>query len=312
MNLEKKIKSIISKRTTLHLSQLRLDSLHKRLRKRYIDERRLKKILEKEYKDVVALERKSIGWIFKNVLGDKEQQMEIERQEYLQAVLNHKECLKEIKILEFEIDILTEKVNAMGDVEKEYAILLLTRERQILTGTGKHRAAIKQFDQQADDAFQLKREIFQAKIVGTKIKTRLEKMIIELGKAAELGIWNLKAYNDMKIKTGPVSNAQKLYYEIKPLLLDFKTELEDIYKHRKIKLTAGLENLDDLSNVYYGNLISDWVVQRTIRNALANMESLQDRIIRVLQSLEVEIQRADQTIAYSKERKKALILDGLK
>ncbi len=312
MNLDNRIKSIINKRTTLHLSNLRLESLKERLKQYYIDERRLKRALQKEYDDIVQMERKSIGGIFKKVLKSREEQFEIERQEYLQAVLNHKECLKEIKLLEFEKKILSEKIKKLPEVEREYDNLLKMRENQVLTTTGKHKAAIKQFDRQIDESIELKREIYEAKIVGAKIQVRLNKMIVELNKAAESGIWSIEAYRARGKNKAHVQNAQKLFYEIKSLLLSFKSELRDIYKNRKIRFTAGLKNFDDISKTYYSNLISDWVVQKTIHNALHNMQSLLDRLVRILQALELEEKKADQTIAYAKERKKALLLDGLK
>ncbi len=50
--------------------------------------------LEKEYKDIEKLENLSIKGLFYKILGSKEEQIERERQDYLQIVLKQKEILK--------------------------------------------------------------------------------------------------------------------------------------------------------------------------------------------------------------------------
>jgi len=214
--------------------------------------------------------------------------------------------------MQFEKNILSEKVKFLPKVEKEYEALLELRESTILNKTGKNKALIKNVNNQIDDNIHLKREIIEAKIVGAKIKVRIEKMITHLSAAAKRGDWNSSDYVYRGNTKAYVQKAQKLFYEIKPLLFDFITELEDIYKQRKIKLLDGINKMETISNTYYDSLISDWVVQKNIRNALSNMESLQDRVVRTMQSLEIEEKRANSSIEYLSSRKKALLLDSVK
>ena len=311
MQLDKKIKSIINKRTSLHLAKLHLVHLQKRLVEGYKEKQRLEKVLEKEYEDVLKLERLSIGQLFQRILGDKEEQMEIERQEYLQAVLVHKEWLKELKLMQYEKKLLTDQVKTLAAVEQEYSYLLELREQEIVTQSGKNKTLMRSYNKQIDGAIELKREIYEAKIVGVKIKKKLEKMVVLLENASDIDDW----HSGIFIRKGGkalVQKAQIVFFKLKPLLFDFRTELEDIYKHRKIRLHDGVDKMEEMANMYYDNLISDWIVHRHIQNALTNIKLLQDRLVRTMQSLQVEEKRANQSITYLNSRKKALILDEIK
>ncbi len=311
MQLDKKIKSIIDKRTSLHLAKLHLVHLKERIVDGHKEKKRLEKILKKEYEDVLKLERLNIGKLFLHILGDKEEQLEIERQEYLQAVLVHKEWLKELKLMQYEKDLLEKQVKSLPAVEKEYTYLLELREQEVLHKVGRNKMQIRTINKQIDDTIELKREIHEAKIVGIKIKRKLEKMIGFLERASNLGDWEYGIYLQIREGQKMVQKAQTVFYKLKPLLFDFKTELEDIYKHRNIRLHDGVDIMEEMANMYYDNLISDWIIHRGIKNALTNIKLLQDRLLRTMQSLQQEEKRANKNMIYLSSRKKALILDGI-
>jgi len=83
-----------------------LDKLDRRLTAEGKELGKMALALDKENKDYEELEKLSIRSIFHKVLGSKEEQMEKEKQEYLQASLKYDEAKKAIELLEimlFEI-----------------------------------------------------------------------------------------------------------------------------------------------------------------------------------------------------------------
>ncbi len=62
--------------------------------------------MNKEHQDVIKLEKLSKQLLFKTILGNKELQLEIERQEYLQAVLEYNATAYNIDLIKYEQEIL--------------------------------------------------------------------------------------------------------------------------------------------------------------------------------------------------------------
>ena len=198
---------------------------------------------------------------------DRKQQIEIERQEYLEAILNHKDHLKGIELMEFERQVLKEKLRETSVVEKKIERLIKLRESQILSLGGKDQTLLRNMNDQIDDTLRLKREIYEAKIVGTKIKVKLQQMIQNLSVAGEREDWN----SEHHMRGGGrnyVNQAQEIFYKVKQLILQFEDELQDIYTLRDIKILQGIDNIDRVMKIYYDNLISDWVVKNRIYNCL--------------------------------------------
>lgn len=67
---------------------------------------RLEEQLDKEYLDYIRLKNFSIRGLFLKLLVNKDQQLDIEYQEYLHATLQYNECVKSLEILGFEENIL--------------------------------------------------------------------------------------------------------------------------------------------------------------------------------------------------------------
>ncbi len=306
-NIEQELKDTINAQKSLVLSESHLNRLEGRLLKSQVHLKTLEKILDKEYQDIVDLEKLSIKKIFSSILGDTEEQLEIERQEYLEAILNHKDHLKGIELMEFERDILKEKLKEMPVVERKLERLIKLRESQILQLGGTNHTLLRNMNGQIDDTLRLKREIYEAKIVGTKVKVNLQQMILDLAIAGEREDWNSEHF-DKGNGRGHVNRAQEIFYKVKQLISQFEDELMDIYSHRDIKILRGIDNIDRVMKIYYDNLISDWVVKKRIYNSLHTIESLNDRVLRTLASLEQEERQANQKITYLEKRKKEMLI----
>ena len=209
--------------------------------------------------------------------------------------------------MEFERQVLKEKLRKISVVEKKIERLIKLRESQILSLGGKDQTLLRNMNDQIDDTLRLKREIYEAKIVGTKIKVKLQQMIQNLSVAGEREDWN----SEHHMRGGGrnyVNQAQEIFYKVKQLILQFEDELQDIYTLRDIKILQGIDNIDRVMKIYYDNLISDWVVKKRIYNSLHTIESLNDRVIRTLGSLDQEENQAIKKIVYLEDRKKEVIM----
>ena len=95
----------------------------------------LKEVLAKEKADVDKLKGLSLTGLFHAVLGDKDLQLQKERQEYLAAKLKYDQCESAVAGLERDMEDLRGKVMAIGKAHDEYEAVL-RRKEEYLSGGG--------------------------------------------------------------------------------------------------------------------------------------------------------------------------------
>ena len=81
-----------------HTAELRI-----RLKAEEKDLEVMEKMLEAEQMDVEELEREGLTTMFHKFLGDREQKLDKEREEYLRASLRFNELFKSVKLIRFEL-----------------------------------------------------------------------------------------------------------------------------------------------------------------------------------------------------------------
>lgn len=314
MTLEQKLKNKLAQKQSLITIQNHLNHLEIRIREAYEKTKELAWWVEKEYADVAALEKMTTRGLFRKILGDKEEQLEIERQEYLEAVLEHRDAKKSIELLEFEKKILIEKLKQLPLIEKEVKALLLLREQEIMSQREPKRLQLVTVNSQIDDNIQQKREIYETKIAGSKVKRIIEQIIVQLKKVSESEPWGYQdSWGQMPepskyISKSKLENVQTLFWDLKVRLQEFEDELSDIYKNKRPKISGEIINTNDLTNGFYHNLISDWVLRKQVYNVIFQMEALLDRINRVIYSLDLKQKQIDQRLVYLEEKVKGIIV----
>ena len=311
MHLPKPLLEALETYKSLELVQKHMDELVERLNESYAKKAELEDLLIKEYEDVEELEKKNIKGLFVAILGDKIKQLEIERQEYLHAFLELKEHNNGIKLLEKQQKILTEKLESAGKIKQKFEDELNNYEISIKKENPAMAQELSQISTQVIRAYNFKREIHEALIMASKSKRVLGMMCEELSKAKNWGDWKTY-YSEIQLQKlkqkGAIDKAQQLGYEAKELLLQFESELKDVLKHKKLPVNYNLDALHHFMNIYFENLISDWVVREKVRNSLHSIESLKDNVQRIHHSLELELNQSDEQLNYLNEKRQNLLL----
>ena len=86
-NFQKELDKVLKKYQDFERVNKHLIDLDKRIDESYKAMDKLERVMTKEQKEVEELEKLSLKGIFHKVLGSKAEQLEKERQEYLQAAL---------------------------------------------------------------------------------------------------------------------------------------------------------------------------------------------------------------------------------
>lgn len=297
---------------SLERAEKQMQKVEARLNVSYRELERLAKVLDKEYEDVEKLEKMSIKGVFFKVLGDKEQQLEKERQEYLQAVLKYDEHKKGLELLEFEKGILEKKLKKAPDLKKKKQQLINQREKQLIQSNSPVGKQILQIDKEIQEKFYFKREIHEALVLGAKALELLHQMVNYLQTARNWGRYDMAGGKSMStyMKHSNIDNARAIAYKLKHLLVKFEDELYDVYDREQFEFSFQLDSFAKFTDMFFDNLITDWIVQQKIRNALTNVLNVQDRLARIVGTLKNELKSMEDGIVYLEKKKKELILSA--
>lgn len=261
------------------------------LEKAYTELSKLEDQLVIELEDIEDLEKMSITSVFYKVLGSQDEQLEKERQEYLTVSLKHKELKKDIEILEYEHKVISSKVQEIGGLEANLDQLKKLRLQEIMSTDDHHRRQITGIYREMDEIQGELEELKQANAAGDAALRAIGEVIKHLKDAEHWGNWDMMnkqgAYYS-QMKHNAIDRATNAAQQAQHKLKIFDRELIDV-NIEQTQLHIKLDGFGRFIDIFFDNLISDWVIQRKIKNALNNVESTFDKTRRYVLVIEKEM-----------------------
>lgn len=292
-----KIHTTLDKIEELKAVERHYDSTKQSLQEAENNLEKLNKQLDKELKDIEKLEGMSVKSLFHSVLGSKEEQLEKERQEYLQLTLKHKEYVKDIEVLEFELGLLDKKMGQIAALEKDLEKLKKDRENEIMRQPSHLRQKLMHIHSEQDNSRRRSAEIGQAIKAGSNALRSIQYVIDQLGQAKKWGDWDQmsKSRRYDRMKHSAIDKAINQAYHAKHQLNIFTKEMKDVGINIG-RIDLHIESFGGFMDMLFDNLITDWVVQNKIKNALRNTEGTYDRVLRLVRTLENELKQEEKLI----------------
>jgi L-rhamnose isomerase len=99
-----------------------------------------------------------------------------------------------------------------------------------------------------------------------------------------------------------------LAYEANRQLKVFEKELLDVYHDIPEDFRVQLDSFNRFIDVFFDNLITDWIIQQKIYNALNNTLGIRDKVVRMLKTLETEVPKVNKVIEDLELQKKEYVL----
>lgn len=312
MDLLAQIQQEIAKFRSLEKANEHVKTLKYEIDQAYAELHAVEKQLEKEYKEYEKLEGKSLKGFFYNVLGSKEEQLEKERQEYLQLSLQYDETKESIKLKEFELEVLRKKVDQYQDSFNRLKRLKKEREAFLLKTNSSDGRRLKRIIGSMDSATRLNTDMEEALAVGAELVSHLNSMIKLLRTARNWGKWDMHGGSNRAYKYHKHSNidrAKKVAYKIQSVMSAFEREVRDVYPDfQGFQTNFDLDRFNGFTDLFFDNLISDWIVQQKIVNSLNNVKAILDRVTRIIQSLKVDKDKLNAEYRALEKEKDDLIL----
>ncbi len=266
-------------------------------------------ILQKEEMDVVNLEKKNLYTIFKTILGTKEQELERERQEYLQAYLKKQSieaCILEMKK---EKEALLHSYSGKFNVEKEFDRLLEKQKRILRAKQSESADQIIIFEQRIARHLSRISELRQGVRAGKKVIKVLESIIVSFERIKEWGRgYAVSAIHRRQREGGRI---KKRIMDTKRNLQQFENELFDLSDHYGHDYRHQIEEVKKFIDLFVDSLITDWVVKNKIEHSANLILNLMDKVSRIVAMIENDIQKTKGYIAQEKKDQRVIIV-GLK
>ena len=307
-NIEEKIQELHGQLFQLEKTNKRLDIIKHELELLYRDLTLHKAKIEKEYEDVIKLKKMSASLLFRTILGNFKQQLEKERQQYLQAVLEYNSIANEIDLLQYEKEVLEKKTNNTLETKQQLDYYLKVKEQKILFHNSDKAKKIKEINRSIDQVYTLKRELKEAKQVAVVVDKLLIKAFGKLKKVDSFKFTKMRGAgkNSSFAKKSYIDQAIKDASEINYFLNKLDKELSDVYSKYTFFNIYKYQNFVDS---FYDNLITDWVLQNKLRNAISCLKSADNQVKRILATLDNDLQKAEDSIEEKKAAKRELITE---
>ena len=308
--VQKEIKSTLEEYESLRNVESHINEIELKLQDSYDKLKELGILLDKELKDIENLEGLSLKGLFYKTLGNKEDQMDKERQEYLETSLKYKEYKKEIELMEFERNLLRKKLTSLPGLKKKLEELKKKRKHEILTSPQINlRNEFQDLLRKIDTSILLNKELEEAITEGEKAIKTLSVVSSYLRRAGKWGKWDMAGNNrrGAYMKHQSIDKALKELPHAQHQLNLFSRELRDLGENN-INFKLNMVQFNRFSDFFFDNLISDWIIQQRIKSTINNIESTTDHAKRILLNLVQEKEQNDKRYILLNEEKNRILL----
>ncbi|MCA8974264.1 MAG: hypothetical protein KDC98_06055 [Planctomycetes bacterium] len=262
--------------------------------------------IAKESRDVRKLEGLSLTALFHTLLGDRDEKLGKERQEFLAVKLRYDAEMEAGRPLQEQADRCRRELEDLGDLAARRTELLDERERQLRqSGTAAGRELIDLVDRLADVRAD-RRENDEAIAAGRDALDALQETADQLGRARNWGQLDMLGGGliTTAIKHSRIDDARSAAERAQRHLQRFARELADLGERRS-ELTVEIGGFEKFADYFFDGLIFDWMVQSKIRRAQAQVQETTDRareIVLQLERLADEQQQLQQRLEADRER----------
>ncbi len=304
------LEELIEQFKSILIAESYLKGVHMQLETKRKERSDLVLIVDSIADGLEAKEEFNIKSLFTQTLVNESEQHEAEKQEYLLAALQYKDCCEVINILEFELNILEEKLAKKKEIESALTMLLEKERIDSRNLLPSNYERLINTNEAINDCINYKREIYEAHLVALKIKEELGNMIRHINDSKKFDNWG-EFYAEIQeaklLKKAHMDHAHSLSHQIGVLMVKLQSELTDIFEFKSKTSMTSYGELLYFQNEFHESMITDWVVSNDVISALASVKSINTYIQRIINSLVEKKEKTEIKMQYFKEKRNTII-----
>ncbi len=269
--------------------------------------RELKTILDKEKADVDKLKGLGLASLFHAVLGDKDERLQKEKQEYLAARLKYDECGYSVSALERDIEGMKERIGGLGDIDSQHKEILAEKEQLISQQGGDKAQKLLAFTEQSANLKSDTKELNEAIAAGKSALSGLDGVIESLKSAKNWGTFDMFGGGLIAtaVKHSRLNDAQQSINKVQHSLRCFQRELADVGATANLSIDIG--SFATFADYVFDGLIVDWMVQSRISRSLDTAVDTRNRIEVVFSNLKSGLRDVQEKVEDIEQEKRRLL-----
>jgi hypothetical protein len=272
-------------------------------------------VLQKEQRDVETLEKEGLSTMLRKFIGDREEKLEKEREEYLRASLKYNELYKSVNLIRFELDLLSKKEQDEEVVARRLEAMITMREKEIMELNELHAAELRALVHQHDNLNKYMVEVEEAYNAGMQaheLVRRTEQLLHDALQHGQHDMWGGRSYNRGNLKHFAIDQARDLASQARHALIRFGNELKDVFTDIIIEINLDIEKLNRFTDIFFDNLIFDFIAQQAIKKSVQNIIVTRKEVESALQLLEDEKTKALQKQADLEKQRREIVVKSEK
>jgi hypothetical protein len=290
----------------LELEQIRKIKLHiVQLKERLTDEEKALEVmgimLDKEQRDVELLEKEGFQSMWHKFIGDREEKLEKEKEEYVRAALRFNVLFKSVELGKFELGLLEKKDQNDDAIKQQVDELIKKRGDELLQLDPVHGNQLRIIYNEKDRLNKLSSNIEIAYEAGQLAYGHVRRIESYIHAAKDSRMWHQTLYHarDMSVKA-------------RHIIIYFINELSQVYDTKPYQFDLKIEDDNDFSMLFPTSIMLGWRYDQSIKKSLQNIRETRFEIQNVLDKLEQEKIIVRENLKELDEKYRNVILDSLK
>ena len=285
-DLNEKIKECRENMALKEILEKRNLSLENELNSKEKELGELEKRLNKELKDVQKLKSLSFSNLISNILRNKDEKLEKEEREYLEAKLKYDNFKFKVEKLRYDVEENNNRLGQLINIEGKYKDLISEKRELVKKFNLNIRDEIIEIENEIKDLLSNKTEISEALREANNCLMISEETLKSLS-AKNWGIYDIVGGGMISsaIKHNRIDDA-KTYMERLSYSVDrLNKELGDVDTSI---FNEGL-NISGFSytfDIFFDNIFSDFSVQGEINDSLYKIEDFRNKVLNLIRKLE--------------------------
>ncbi|NLX05347.1 MAG: hypothetical protein GXY33_09405 [Phycisphaerae bacterium] len=268
----------------------------------------LERALKREGADVERLEGFSLSGFFHSMIGRRDEWVEKERREFVEARLRHGECFDAVEALAAEEAELVRRLEGFGDLDERYKGLMAEKESAVAGSGGAAAGRMVALSEALADAQSTVKEVKEALSAGRLVLGDLGETVRLLGSARNWGLWDTLGGGGListAIKHGKLDEARRTVHRAQQHLRILERELSDVDMRLDESLEIG--SFAKFADFFFDGLVADIFVQSKIGRSLEAAEACRSRVERVVLRLEGRVVELEEKARAVRLERQALI-----
>lgn len=182
----------------------------------------------------------------------------------------------------------------MDAVQRRVEALITEREKELMDLDPNVALVLKGINEQTDKLHKYSVEVEEAYAAGEKALGFVRGAEQSLHDAQLMGqrdMWGGRGrygYGSGQMKHQAIDRARELAYQSRHALIRFGNELQDVFKDLQLQVNMEIEEFGRFADIFFDNLITDFLVQQKISKSLVNVTGTRQRVELIMQSLDKE------------------------